>query len=234
MGLEGKLTDMPMLDLLRVFQRSARSGKLMLWNEVEWALIWLLEGQVVSAVVLHKPAMRPQHAGEEAIFQLFTWADGHFRYNPDSVRGSYPITIRRSTSDLIIEALQRRRAEARPPAPGELTLQTPLCILPQMAGTNEYIRLSVEEWMVLTRIGQQATAQQVAAQTRLPQAKVLMIVDHLIACGLIMCVPLADLPQRQLTVEPPRSAASHAEGNAPITNLTRAIRRRLQQLAVGA
>jgi hypothetical protein len=234
MGLEGKLADMPVLDLLRVFQRSARSGKLIIWHATQSALIWFLEGQVVSAVVLERLTMHPLHTGEEAIFTLFTWPDGHFRYRHGLSKGSYQVTITRPTSTLIVEALQRRCAVAVVPAPGELTLQTPLCVLPHMAGVNERIQLNGEDWFVLTQIGPAATVGQLVTQTGLPPERVLTVVAHLIAFGLVMRVPLADLPERQLTVELSGPTTGIFQMNTPITSLTRAIRRRLQQITIGA
>lgn len=234
MGLEGKLTDMPVVDLLRVFQRSLRSGKLVIWTEGESALVRLMDGQAINAVVMSTADRRPLHTGEQAIFHIFTWSNGQFRYNPDSASGSYPITIRRPTGTLIAEALQRRRAPSKAPSSGDLTMQTHLLVLPQMAGADEYIRLSLEEWRVLTTIGQQSTVEQIAATTEIPAGKVLALVAHLIDCGLVMPVPLANLPQRRLVVEMPEAIAGTSRAQSPITNLTRAIRRRLEQIAVGA
>lgn len=234
MGLEGKLTDMPMLDLLRVFQRSARTGKLVIWCETEWALLCIKHGEVVTAVVLQRPSRRQLHSGEQAIFQLFTWPEGSFRYTPDDANSCYPITIQRPTGELIVEALQRRRSAAAPAVTAELTLQTRLSVLPQMAGTNEYLRLSVDEWTVLVRIEQHLNAEAITAETGLPPGRVLAIVSHLIDLGLVMPVPLAELPRRRLTVELSGNSEGHPLGQGPITNLTRAIKRRLQQIATEA
>lgn len=115
MGLEGMLTDMPLVDLLRVLLRGARSGKLILWNESEWVITWFQRGQIVSAVVLSKQAKRPLYSGEEAVFQLFTWDDGQFCFTPETDSDNYLVTIRRSTSTLIAEGLRRRSVGAMAP-----------------------------------------------------------------------------------------------------------------------
>ncbi|NJO81401.1 MAG: DUF4388 domain-containing protein [Blastochloris sp.] len=234
MGLEGTLEDMPILDLLRVFQSDMRSGKLVLWNDIEWAIVWLTDGQAVSAVVLKKSDRRILQSGEEAIFRLFDWADGHFRYNPETSGKNDQITINRPTNFLIIDALWRHKRARKSPNSIELTIQTPLSVLPHMLKAREHIRLGMEEQMVLDCIGQQTTVQQVMDQTRLSQEQVLMIVAHLVDSSLIVAVPLIDLPQRRLTVTSPGSFADNAHAPTPITNLTRAIRRRLQQIALGA
>jgi hypothetical protein len=234
MGLEGKLEDMPVLDLLRVMQRSARGGKLVFWNERKWALIWIHEGQAVSAVVLTRPDGHPLRSGEQAVFELCLWTEGNFRYNPDPESAAYPIIIRRPTGALIVEVLQRRKGIVRTEPLSALTLHTPLCVLPQMAGADEHIKLNMHEWIVLVRIGQQTTAEQVAAQIELSPEQVLMIVAHLLDCGLIIAVPLSNLPERRLTVDVPGSLTGQGRAQSSITNLTRAIRRRLQQIAVSA
>lgn len=234
MGLEGKLIDLPMIDLMRIFQRSARSGKLMLWRETEWALVWLVKGQAVNAVVLNKADKRTLHAGTNALLDLFTWTEGQFRYSYESASSSYPVTIRRPTSALIGEVLQRQRID--PPSlvvDDELDLQTCLSVLPQMMGRNERVQLSIDEWAVLMRIGQQTTVQHIMNESSLPLAQVQKIVAYLISCGLVMIIRLGDLPQRRLVFESTSTfAGQRGEDVIMRTNLTRAIRRRLQQIVV--
>jgi hypothetical protein len=108
MDLEGTLTNISVLRLLYILQQGSHSGKLLIWSETEWALLWIVGGQVVSAVILGKMDRRPRYAGEQAVFDLFTWTDGRFSYCSDSASGSYPVTIKRPTSALIAEALERR------------------------------------------------------------------------------------------------------------------------------
>ncbi|NNJ13318.1 DUF4388 domain-containing protein [Chloroflexales bacterium ZM16-3] len=218
MGLEGKLSDMPALDLLRVFQRGGNNGKLFVWTETLYTIVWFREGQAVSAVVLSRTDLRPLFVGEHAIFDLFTWPDGSFRFAPIDNAESYPVMIKQPTSALIIKALQQRSAApARRPGDG-LTMQTSLQIMTQMAGLNEHIHMTIEEWFVLTHIGPQATVETVVKAAGLPIERVLMALQHLIDSGLVMHTPLANLPTRQLTATM-RPA------------LTRAIRQRLQQFS---
>ncbi|MBX0330574.1 DUF4388 domain-containing protein [Oscillochloris sp. ZM17-4] len=120
METEGTLANISTLRLLYIFGRNARSGKLQISNETAWALLWLRDGQVVSAIILSKSDRRPLHAGEQAILDLFTWTSGHYSYSPDPASGSYPVTIRRSTSDLIGEELEHRNAPAAPPPTREI------------------------------------------------------------------------------------------------------------------
>lgn len=232
MGLEGKLIDLPIIDLMRIFQRSTRSGKLMLWRETEWALIWLVEGHAVNAVVLNKADKRPLRAGAEALLDLFTWTEGQFRYNYEPASSSYPVAIRQPTGELISEALQRRRIAPPSQLVDELRLYTCLSVLPHMRGLNERVQLSVDEWAVLIRIGQQTTVQQIVTESRLPMAQVQRIVAYLISCGLVMRLQLSDLPPRQDPAVLSDALASQSGEDAMMcTNLTRAIKRRLQQIA---
>jgi hypothetical protein len=110
MELEGSLSHISVPRLLYLLHHSGRSGKLLISNTTEWALLWLAEGQVVSAIILSKADKRPLLAGEQAVIELFTWADGRYSYAPDPAHGRYPVTIRRSTSALITEAMERRIA----------------------------------------------------------------------------------------------------------------------------
>jgi hypothetical protein len=232
MGLEGKLIDLPMIDLLRIFQRSARSGKLMIWRKTEWALIWLVEGQAVNAVVLNKADRRPLHVGAKALLDLFTWTEGQFRYNYEPASSNYPVAIRQPTGELIGEALQRQRIAPLSQFVDELSLHTCLSVLPHMMGLNERVQLRIDEWAVLIRIGQQTTIQQIVTESRLPMAQVQRIVAYLISCGLVMRLRLGDLPQRRHRLVQSEALASHTIEHALMTtNLMQAIRRRLQQIA---
>jgi hypothetical protein len=234
MSLEGKLRDMPISDLLRILQRSMRSGKLMLWSETEWACVWLQRGEVVNAIVIDKDNRHPLHTGELAIFHFFLWRDGSFTYSHDPESEHYLVTIRRPTAALIVEALQRRRNAPVAPAASELSVHTALRLLPHMAGLPKRIQLNVEEWFVLTHIGQQNTIQLIIDQTALPAAQVQSIVSRLIEHGLVVPIAVADLLQRQLGGETSGYDIEGMQGGVSITNLTRAIRRRLQQIVVGA
>ncbi|NTV62618.1 MAG: DUF4388 domain-containing protein [Oscillochloris sp.] len=227
MGLEGKIADMPILNVLRSLLRSTSSGKLVVWNQEQWALVWLMNGHAVSAVVLHKPDRRPLQTGEQAIFRLFEWNTGFFSFSPDTEESAnYPITIKRPTGALIIEAIQR---DTPPPAPAtESLLQVPIQLLPQIASSNERVNLSMEEWYVLTHIGQQSTPEHLATKTGLPADRVLRIVDNLIGHGLVIRAPKLQLGLSDLPSEPT------AQRSAIITNLMRAVKRRLEQIEFGA
>jgi hypothetical protein len=218
MGLEGKLSDMPVLDLLRVFQRGASSGKLSVWTEAAHAIVWFQDGQAVNAVVLRRADLRPLFVGEHAILDIFTWPDGNFRFVEGANPTGYAMLITQPTNALIIKALQQRAAAPDRRPADDLTMQTAVVIMTQMAGVDENIHMSIEEWYVLTHIGQQATIEQLVNASGLPAERIFLAVQHLIDSGLVMRTPLDNLPPRQST------AASDA-------SLTRAIRRRLQQIS---
>jgi hypothetical protein len=234
MAFEGHLVDMPVIDLLRVFQRGARSGRLFLWTRAEWAVVWFRTGQAAHAVVLEQRERRPLAAGEQAIFHVLGWAEGQFRFVAAEQPEMFLVTIKRPTAALIVEALRRRPSQGARPLPAGLSARTPLRMLPHLAGDDETVHVSVQEWLVLTRIGHRATPAELAAQTGLGLERTLALVARLIELGLVAPAPLADLPARRLTVDPPPALGQRHEGPASVTNLTRAIRRRLQQLGAAS
>lgn len=231
MGLEGKLADMPLTDLLLILQRSARSGKLMLQNAAECAFVWLRDGQAVHALVLAMPERRPLYTGEAAAYHLLAWEDGQFRYLPETARADYQFTIRQPTSTLIATALRQRRAEALRAYAEELTPQTVLATVPQLEGMSQQINLEVGEWSLLAQIGPQKTVQQLVEETATSFDQVANIVALLLDYGLVRRLALADLPPRRLVIAPPKRSGDQVRSDTSMTNLTRAIRRRLQQIA---
>lgn len=231
MALEGKLTDMPLTDLLYIFQRGARAGSLVLWNAAELATVWFRQGQPFHALVLSQGDRRLLHKGEGALLALSAWADGQFLYKPDSRTDGQPATIDKPSTVLIAQMNHQRGGAPPRPLPPELTPLTALRLLPEFYGGRAAVELSVEDWTVLTRIKPGTTVEELALMGEMTVERTLHVVAHLITLGLVCTVQLANLPPRRLTVAPPAGLMARQVGEAPVSNLTRAIRRRLQQMA---
>jgi hypothetical protein len=228
MGIEGKLTDLSLVDTLRILQRSARSGKIILSNSSNWALIWLLNGQVVNALVLTMPQRRLLHTSEAALSHLLTWSTGTFRFNPEDSDADYPITITQSTTMLLMTASQRQRTSTAPVYVSGMSLQTTLSVIAQVMDTSKPIRLNLVEWTILARIGQKKTLQQLVAETATSFEQVASSVSKLIDYGVVKQL-MPDAPiSRQPAITPASCNGKHQPAGNPGTRLTRAIKRRLQ------
>lgn len=231
MALEGKLIDMPLTDLLYIFQRGSRGGSLILWNATQLGTIWFRHGQPIHALLVSQRDRQILHRGESALMSLTAWPDGQFLYKADTRSDEQPPTISKPTAVLIAES-RSRHAGLQPRAlPAELTPFAELRLLPDFYDGRAVVELSPEDWTVLTKIRPGATVAAIAGLAACPVERALQIVAHLITLGLVAVVPLADLPPRRLTVAPPPGLRSREVGGAPVSKLTRAIRRRLEQLS---
>jgi hypothetical protein len=109
-----------------------------------------------------------------------------------------------------------------------MSLQTTLSVIAQVVDTSKPIRLNLVEWTILARIGQKKTVQQLVAETDTSFKQVASSVSKLIDYGVVkQLMPDAPIP-RQPQITPQSYNGNHQPGGNPSTNLTRAIKRRLQ------
>ncbi|PDW02131.1 DUF4388 domain-containing protein [Candidatus Viridilinea mediisalina] len=217
MSFAAKLSDMPLIDAIRMFQRTVRSGKLMLWGASERGVIWMLHGQVVHAIVLNLNDRRLLHTSEAALRDLLNWNEGHFRFTPGDADCFYPVSITTPTLQLLASIEQTHVAELYAAYAGNLTPATMLEPLPQREGMNEKLHMSAMEWVLLVRVGQESkTLQELAADHSTSFEHIAAMATTLLKHGLVRIVGL------QMPSE-----------HGAMDNLNAAIRRRLQQQPKG-
>ncbi|RRR75159.1 MAG: DUF4388 domain-containing protein [Candidatus Viridilinea halotolerans] len=163
MSFASKLSDMPMDQALRIFQRGTRSGKLMIWRAEERGVIWMLNGQVVHAIVINITDRSLLHTSEAALRHLLTWDEGHFRYTPEAADSIYPVTISKPTCEILAMAEEPRHASEVREHAAHLTPDTVLAALPQVEGKSQKLQMSAMEWIILVRIGQERKTLQALA-----------------------------------------------------------------------
>ncbi len=225
MTLKGDLIDLPLLDILHIFQRDERDGRLSLLKGRERAVIWFKAGQTINALLISDDAKQPPRVGEEAIFALAHWPYGKFRFTPLIAEDHDRVTITRPTMQLIVEILQQRSRTSLQHLPPGLTMETTLRAPLQMIELGTQIDLSPMERTILYILRQQHTPAQIVEQTHLTPEQVICAIARLIDLGLVATVTLADLPDQQLVAPVPVRAKYN-----PTSKLVRAIKRRLQQL----
>ncbi|NJM06476.1 DUF4388 domain-containing protein [Candidatus Gracilibacteria bacterium] len=226
MSLHGDLEDLPLLDMLRLFQRNQQSGSLQIVTATEQALIDFVDGQAAHAVIAERSVGRVSSQGDGALITLLHWSTGSFTLQaasgPPFVR-----TIIRSTSELIGEALRERSNAPLDRVIESISLHTPLRMLPEVAGQGEGISVSREEWHILTLISEQLTPAQLGQRTGYDQAQVVCCVARLIQLGLVALAPLAHMPERPLRVAAPDAGLGQAAPALPTQQVALAIRKRL-------
>ncbi len=83
--IEGRLTQISLVDLLQIFQMNKRSGTLRIWRRdgTGSGSIAISEGQILDAGVPLSDG--GSIVGEKALYRLFSWRDGRFEFVPGPV-----------------------------------------------------------------------------------------------------------------------------------------------------
>jgi len=101
--LEGKLSQIPLTDLLQLFHMNRRSGVIELarresGEREERGTIWVRDGNLVQAAA-------GSVEGEKALFRLLGWRDGTFSFTPDRVHVTPRILT--PTRALLLEGMRQ-------------------------------------------------------------------------------------------------------------------------------
>ncbi len=126
--IEGKLTQISLVDLLQIFQMNKRSGTLRIWRSdgVGSGSILVRSGHVLDASV--PLADGTCIVGEKAVYRLLAWKEGRFEFAPGSV--SEAKRVEKPTRGLLLEAMRQMdeweslRSEL-PAADARVALQVP-------------------------------------------------------------------------------------------------------------
>jgi len=131
--IEGKLTQISVVDLLEIFQMNRKSGQVKLWGTTPGTAgsILVNAGQVVDATVplLDGTAI----VGEKALYRLLSWKEGRFEFQPSD--NPEPGRINKPTRGLLLEGLrqldewQKIRSEL-PPEDSRVVLAVPRETIP--------------------------------------------------------------------------------------------------------
>ena len=123
--MSGRIEDVPVPDLLQLFQTSKRSGVLVIKGE-QTGRIYLRDGRVYYAIIGDDHDLGPQ----KAFNRMVAWEQGVFELTPPT-HEEFMIELDESTEGLLMEALRQldelRRIQAElPPLSAQLALETPL------------------------------------------------------------------------------------------------------------
>jgi hypothetical protein len=128
--------------------------------------------------------------------KLFTWGEGFFRFEPDSVPVDGKILVRVDLENLIIEgARQQRELEHLQEEIPSLDMALKFTDRP---GTNlRNINLSVEEWRVVSFVNPKNSLRQIAKATKLNDNDIRKVVYGLLQAGLVELVRTTSAPPPQ-------------------------------------
>ncbi len=123
--MSGRIEDVPVPDLLQLFQTSKRSGVLVVKGE-ETARIYLRDGLVYYAVIGENHDLGPL----KAFNRIVGWEKGHFELGPPSYE-EFMIELDEPTEALLMESLRqldefRRIEDDLPPPHSPIALESPI------------------------------------------------------------------------------------------------------------
>ena len=120
----------------------------------------------------------------DIIRQLFTWAEGFFRFDQDVFPADGKITVRVDLENLIIEGSRQLREWER--LQEEIPSLDMALKVSERPGTNmKNINLSVEEWRVVSYASPKNTIRQIGRTTKMNDLEIRRVVYGLIQAGLV-------------------------------------------------
>lgn len=157
----------------------------------------------------------------ETVYQLFTWSEGVFRFEPNRLPPEERITVPLALDKVLLEGMRRQQEWERLRA--EIpNLDIPLRIAERPKTNGRNISLSRAEWSVISSINPQRTIKEIGASLGMDDFQVRRVVHSLRENGL---VELVQLPRYEPL--PPRTPSPGARvSRGIIMRIIEGIRRR--------
>ncbi|MFZ0532095.1 MAG: DUF4388 domain-containing protein [Anaerolineales bacterium] len=128
--------------------------------------------------------------------RLFTWGEGLFHFDNDLLPPKDKITVRISLENLIIEGIRKMREWEQ--LQGEIPSLEMALKFSQRPGINmRNLKLSVDEWKVISFINPKNTIRQIAKATNKNELEIRRIVYSFIQAGLVDMVRPEGMPVLQ-------------------------------------
>ena len=140
MAFQGSLSELPLPDIIQLVSVSGKTGAFHLKRGGEEGQIFLSDGQIVHAEVGHME-------GEEAVYELATWNQGDFSFDPGPPTPEKSIT--KSNTNLLMEAARRMDEWKILAKRIRSTRQVPI---PVIDDHNTSVSFTAEEWRVVSMV----------------------------------------------------------------------------------
>lgn len=206
----GKLTD----EQARALRQRAESG-----NDKSLGLLLINAGYMTQSEILQ--GIR-QHMLDVA-FRLFTWVEGLFNFDGDSLPPEERITVPVELENVIIEGTRRLREweHLQDEIPN---LEMALKFTDRPDARLKNVNLSVEEWRVVSYINPKNTIRQIAKANSMSDLDVRRIVYGLLQAGLVELVRPAGQATPSGSVRKPSTATEKEEEKSLVNRLISRIR----------
>jgi predicted regulator of Ras-like GTPase activity (Roadblock/LC7/MglB family) len=100
MAMQGNLQDMAVADLIQHNCQDRKTAQLLIEHNGQQAALFFQDGAVLHATL-------GKLQGEEVVYQILNWQDGHFTLEETESNTAATITISRSWSGLLLEGARR-------------------------------------------------------------------------------------------------------------------------------
>ena len=210
MALQGSLSELSLPDVIQMVSVSGKTGVFSVIRNDEIGKIYLRDGQIVDALV---NTLR----GDNAVYEMAIWSEGEFTFNPGEETET--VTIHLSNANLMMEAA-RRLDEWR-----VLSRKIPsLDLVPFFTSRDQsdQVTLSPHEWILVTRIDDEHTIEEIAEQLHWSAFDVSKLLFGMITSGLVALRSAAE----------GSSSESKHQGPSPVTLIGLANRIRSVALKV--
>jgi hypothetical protein len=172
-AFSGNLSQFKLLDILRLLHMSNRSGLLeVVHDDGRFAEIYFVNGQIVHALY-------EVYIGEEAVYSLFSWADGTFRFQSDEITDEQTTML--TTEDILAESV----TIAADWETVRRVISSRNAIFRLSARPNREFSLRSEDWAVLREIDGEKTVAEVADAIQLDELSTSRIIVRLSDLGLV-------------------------------------------------
>jgi hypothetical protein len=210
MALQGSLAELSLADVIQMVSVSGKTGAFHLERSGELGRIFLRQGRIVDAAL---GSLR----GEYAVYEMATWLEGNFSFNPGEE--SEQITVQASNATLMMEAA-RRLDEWRVLARKIPALDLVPFFPPRDQGRDQ-VTLSPQEWVLVTHIDGRRTIEEIAAGLQWGAFDVSKLLFGLITSGLVALRPLDEQPE-----------TGYRPGARPSTNTLLGLADRIRAVAI--
>jgi hypothetical protein len=125
-GMQGRLEEVPLLDLLQLLGTAKKSGVLLVTGDEQQARLYLQEGRVIACTIDE----HEDRAGKKSLYRVLGWGRGSFELVPPLER-PVAVAIEEPLEMLLLEGMRekdelRQMAAALPPREARLELPRPL------------------------------------------------------------------------------------------------------------
>lgn len=184
--LKGNLSQLPLLDILKLLSNSGKSGRLELEQGNKTGEVYLQGGSLVHAVT-------GSQVGERAVYSLMGWREGDLWFYPDADTPEETISL--TTEQMLLEA--GRRAEQWEDIK-KVVPSTEIVFSLSPSGSTSTVSLKPQEWQVLAQVDGMRSVLEIAELLDMDEFEAAKMTYSLVTAGLLREEVSPNINQQEL------------------------------------